>query len=52
MDEDVKNIRPEYDDCLKLKELLWEKEGTAFPLRQLQKDLAELLRNEGEELIL
>lgn len=52
IDEDVKNIRPEYDDCLKLKELLWEKEGTAFPLRQLQKDLAELLRNEREELIL
>lgn len=52
IDEDIKNIRPEYDDCVKLKEMLREKEGTAFPVRQLQMELAEVLRSEKEELAL
>lgn len=50
--EDVKNIRPEYDDCVKLKELLREKEGTHFPVRRLQMELTELFHNDKEELIL
>ncbi len=49
---DAKNIRPEYDDCVKLKELLREKEGRAFSVRRLQMELAELFRNEKQELIL
>lgn len=47
---DWKNARPEYENCVKLRRFLLEKEQRAVPIRQIQSYAAEVFHEEREEM--
>lgn len=44
--DDMKSIRPEYDSCVELKNLLKEKAGVCVPVKKIQIALADMFHNE------
>ncbi len=50
INEDEANARPEYENCVQLKELLEEKEGLKVPLRYLTNYIANLFYENKSEI--
>lgn len=50
IDDDWKHARPEYENCIKLKNFLLEKEGISIPLKNIQNYLSALFFEEKNEL--
>ncbi|MCD8154987.1 MAG: DUF111 family protein [Clostridiales bacterium] len=52
IDDDFRNARPEYENCVRLRELLLEKEGISVPLRKIQACLARIFSEETEKCMI
>ena len=50
INDDWKHARPEYENCIKLKKLLLEKEGISIPVKNIQNYLSMLFYEEKNEL--
>ena len=50
INDDWKHARPEYENCIKLKKLLLEKEGISIPVKNIQNYLSMLFYGEKNEL--
>lgn len=52
INDDEANARPEYENCVRLKELLKEKEGLEVPLRYLTNYIADVFYENKNEIII
>ena len=52
INDDVSNARPEYENCVRLKEFLKTEEGLEIPLRYLTNYIAEVFHEDKAEITL
>ena len=52
INDDEKNARPEYENCVQLKKILEEKEGIKIPLRYLTNYIADIFYENKNEIII
>lgn len=52
INDDEANARPEYENCVRLKEMLEAEEGLTIPLRYLTNYIAEVFHGNKSEIIL
>ncbi|WP_343084944.1 nickel insertion protein [Blautia producta] len=52
IDDDSKSVRPEYEDCERLRRFLIENEEIYIPIKEINMELIELFHQQKEEFII